>query len=93
MLTAALVAANVATMEPPGIETDAGTVSAALVLEIATDTPLTGATEFSFKVQVLDAFDPMLVTVQVRVESVVPAAAGDRPRAALAVNRMPAASK
>jgi hypothetical protein len=92
VLTVAVVAANVAVLEPPGTATEAGTVSAALDLEIATDAPLAGAAAFSFTVQVLDAFDPMLVTAHVSVDGVV-TPTGIPPRAAWAVNKMPAASK
>ncbi len=66
-----VVAAKVADVAPAATVTEAGTESAALELETATEEPPVGAAWFSVTVQVLEALDPRLVGAQVSAVGVV----------------------
>lgn len=87
-----MVALKLAVVAPAATVTEVGTVSAVVVLVRATESPPTGAARLSVKVQVFDAFGPMLPVVQVSVEGiVVPTTA--HPKAECAVNKRAAVSK
>jgi hypothetical protein len=66
VLRLAVVALNVPIDDPPAIVNDAGTVSAAFVLDSFTDKPPTGAAWFRFNVQVLEALGPRFAGAQFR---------------------------
>ena len=59
-----VVALNVAELAPAATVTDAGTVSAAFVLDKLTEEPPVGAAWFRVTVQVLEAFGPKLAGAQ-----------------------------
>ena len=65
---------NVAEVAAAVIVTDAGTVSVVLVLVIVTLVPPAGAALLSVTVQILEAFCPRVVGLQVRLVSVSGAA-------------------
>ena len=91
-LSAPVVAAKVAVVEPAATVTVAGTLRKVLVLESATEAPPLGAARLSVTVQVLDAFGPMFLTEQVSIEGVaVPTVAP--PRAVFAVTKRATPSK
>jgi hypothetical protein len=73
VLSAAVVAAKVAVVEPAATAIDAGTVRALAVLVRVTVTPPAGAAWFRVMVQVLDAFGPRLLGKHVKDDGVVTA--------------------
>lgn len=79
-------------LEPAVTVTWAGTVSAAFVLESATEAPPLGAAALSVTVQVLEAFDPRLVAVQLSLEGAI-TPPPTRPKATGAAITRAAASK
>ena len=64
-----MVALKLAAVAPEATVADAGTASAALLLESATTTPPAGAAPVSVTVQALDAFGPRLAGVQLNPDT------------------------
>jgi hypothetical protein len=78
---AVVVALNVAVVAAAATVTDAGTVKAALLSEIAIAAPPVGAALLSVTVQVLEAFGPRLVGLHASEETTTD---GDRVMVAVA---------